>query len=155
MLQHIVDHIFQHCLRQIHIILQICKCHLRLDHPEFCRVAGRIGILSTEGRSKSINIFKCHRVGLSVELSADRQIGRFSKEILLIIHTAILGARDLVQIHRRHLEHLTGSFAVTSCNDRCVHIDKVTLLEKFVDRIGNQGAHAEHCLKGIGSRTQM
>ena len=36
-----------------------------------------------------------------------------------------------------------------------MHIDEISLLEELVDRIGNQGTHAEHRLKGVGARSQM
>ena len=48
-LQHIIDDIFEHSFCQIHIVLEIRKCHLRLDHPELSRMACRVGILGTEG----------------------------------------------------------------------------------------------------------
>ena len=56
MLQNIADNIFQHCFRQIHIVLQICESHLRLDHPEFSRMAGGIGIFRTESRSEGVDV---------------------------------------------------------------------------------------------------
>ena len=36
-----------------------------------------------------------------------------------------------------------------------MNVDKITLLEEFVNCIGNQTANAENSLKGIGTRAQM
>ena len=55
-LQHIADHIFQHSFCHLHIVLKIRESHLRLDHPEFCRMTGSIGIFRPECRSESIDI---------------------------------------------------------------------------------------------------
>ena len=69
---HIADHIFQHVLRQPHIVLQIAKGKFRLNLPEFRRMAGGIGMLRPEGRAKSINVAKSLGKGLSVQLPAHR-----------------------------------------------------------------------------------
>ena len=54
-----------------------------------------------------------------------------------------------------YLEHLAGSLAVTSGDQRGVHINEVSLLEELMDRIGAEGTHTEYCLEGVGSRAQM
>ena len=36
-----------------------------------------------------------------------------------------------------------------------MHVDEVSLLEKLVDGVGDQGAHAEHGLERVGSGTQV
>ena len=64
--QHITDHIFQHAFCQHHIIFQISKSHLRLYHPEFCRMTGGIGILSAESRTKGIDIPERLGKGLTI-----------------------------------------------------------------------------------------
>ena len=138
MLQYVIDNIFQHCLCQIHVILQICKCHLRLNHPELCGMTRRVGILRTECRAECIDVLECHRIRLSIELTANGQIRRLSKEILTVIDGTVLIFRYLIQIHRCHLEHLTGAFTVTAGNQGCMHIYKILLLEKFMNRICDQ-----------------
>ena len=64
--QHIADHVFQHGFCKSHIIIKICKGHLRLDHPELCRMSCRIGIFRTERGSERINIPESLGVSLSV-----------------------------------------------------------------------------------------
>ena len=65
-LQHIADDIFEHRLSHLHIVVKICECHLRLDHPKFCCMTSSVGILCTEGRSKCINVAECLCIGLTV-----------------------------------------------------------------------------------------
>jgi energy-coupling factor transporter ATP-binding protein EcfA2 len=81
-LKHIADDILEHAFRQYHIILQIGKSDLRLDHPELGRMAGRIGVFRPEGRPEGIDVFKRHRIRLYIQLTADRQVCGFSEEIL-------------------------------------------------------------------------
>ena len=153
--QYITDHILQHFLCHCHIIIQICKCHFRLDHPELCGMARCVGVFGAESRSESIDIAECLRKSLSVQLSAYCQVGRFFKEVLGKIYFSVFCLRNVVQVHGGYLEHLSGSFTVTSCDQRCVYIDKASLLEKLMDGKCNHGAHPEHCLKGVGAWTQM
>src|SRR5688572_3662934 len=46
----------QKFLRQLHVILKVCKGHLRFDHPELSQMASGVGILSPEGRAESVNV---------------------------------------------------------------------------------------------------
>ena len=64
--QHISDNILEHPLRQKHIVLQVGKGNLRLDHPELRRVAGRVGIFRAERGAKGVDLFKSHGIRLAV-----------------------------------------------------------------------------------------
>ena len=64
--QHIGDDILDHILGKAHIVAQVGKCDLRLDHPELSCMTGGIGIFRTESRSKGVDIFECHGVSLTV-----------------------------------------------------------------------------------------
>ena len=57
--QSILDQVFQHFLCQIHVVVDVVEGHFRLNHPELGQVAGSVGVLSTEGGSKSINLAQC------------------------------------------------------------------------------------------------
>ena len=115
----------------------------------------RIGILRTERGSERIHISECHRKGFHVQLTAHREVRHLSEEILTVIHLAVLCTRNVIEIHRGHLEHLACALAVTSCNERCVYIDKISLLEKLMNGISDQRTHPENRLEGIRSRSQM
>ena len=155
MLHHIADHVFQHGLCHDHVVLQIRESQLGLDHPELCRMTGGVGILCAEGRSKCIHVAECAGKRLHVQLAADGQIRLFSEEILAVVHFAVLGLRHVVQIQCRHLEHLARTLAVTACNQGCMHVNKISLLEKFMDRIRDDGTHAENSLECVRSRAEM
>ena len=55
-LKNIVDDILDHRFRDFHVIFKICKCHLRLNHPELRCMARGIGILGTECRSECVHV---------------------------------------------------------------------------------------------------
>ena len=81
-LKNITDHVFQHSLRQLHIILKVCKCTLRLDHPELRCMTGGVGIFCTECRSECVNVTECLCISLSVQLSAYGKVCLLSEEVL-------------------------------------------------------------------------
>ena len=114
-----------------------------------------VGILRAEGRSECINIAECLGIGLTVELTAYCQAGLFFEEILAVIHFSLRGSRKFFHIQSGDAEHFTGTFTVAACDQWGVHIDKTPLLEELMNGIRDHGAHTEHCLEGIGSRTQM
>ena len=118
-------------------------------------MAGSIGVFCTESRSERIDVTERLCISLTVQLSTYRQVGRFIEEVFGKIYFSVFRLRNVVQIHGCYLEHLSGTFAVTSCDQWCMHIDKSSLLEELVNGIGNQRTHTEYCLKRIGSRTQV
>ena len=79
--------------------------------------------------------------------------GKGIKEIFGIIHSSVRIFRKIVHIQCCYLEHLSGTLTVASCDQWCVYIYKISLLEKFVNCICNQGTHTENCLKCICSRS--
>ena len=152
-LKYITDHIFEHFLCKIHVVIQICECTLRLDHPELSCMTCGIGILCSESRSKCINIAECLCIGLTIELSAYGKVCLFAEEVLAVIYGTILVQRRVLHIQCSYLEHLTCTLTVASCDQWCVYIDKSLLLEEFVDRISTQRTYTEYCLEGVGSRS--
>ena len=148
-LQHIADHIFQHILSKIHVIIQVCKRTLRLDHPEFSRMTGGVGVFCSESRSKSINVAECLSIGFTVQLSAYCKVCLFSKEILSVINLSVVIYRRILRIQSGNTEHFSCSLTVASCDQRCMDIYKASLLEKFMDCICTERTDTEHCLEGI------
>ena len=57
----IANDIFEHGLRQLHIILKIRKSDLRFDHPELRCMSLGVGVLRPESRTKGIDISESHR----------------------------------------------------------------------------------------------
>ena len=114
-------------------------------------MTGCVGILCAEGRSEGVNIAECHCISLDVQLSAYGQVRWFSEEILGEVDRAVLVLRDVVQIHRCNLEHLTCALAVTSGDQRSVNVNETALLEELVNCISDQGANTEYSLEGVGA----
>ena len=78
-----------------------------------------------------------------------------AEKILLPIDLAVGRARRLLQIQRRHAEHLPRAFAVRSGDDRRLHVEKIALLEKRVDRVGQRVAHAKSRAESIAAHAQV
>ncbi len=151
----VADHVLEHVLRQLHIILQIGKAELRLDHPELRRVTGGVGLLRAEGGSESIYVAEREREGLHVQLTADGQVDGLSEEILAVIDRSVFRHRKLSHGQGRHLEHLAGTLRVTAGDDGRVDIGEASLHEERVDRVRRQGPHAEGRHEGVGARAQV
>ena len=150
-----IDDIFDHIFCDIQIIFQFRERHLRFDHPEFGRMAGGIGVFRAERRSECVNIAECQREDLCFQLSGYRQVGLLAEEVLAVIDLAVFCTRQVVEIQRRYLEHFTGALRVAGCDLRRMHVHKVLILEKLMDRVSDQRAHTEHRAEHIGPRTQI
>ena len=80
--KHVANYKFQHILRKAHIVIQVGKRNLRLNHPELCRVARCVRVFGSEGRTEGINIAKRHSERLALQLSAYRERGFSAEEVL-------------------------------------------------------------------------
>ena len=152
-LKNVTDHIFQHSFCKLHSILNICKCTLRLDHPELSCMTCCIGVLCTESRSECVDIAECLCKCLTVELTAYCKVSLFSEEVLRIIYFSILCHRYVLRIQCCYLEHFSCALTVTSCDQWCMHIDKISLLEEFMNRICTERTYTEYCLESVCSRS--
>ncbi len=153
--QHVGDDILQHILSQLHIVAEIGKRDLGLDHPEFRCVAGGIGVFRPEGGAEGVDIAEGHRKGLAVELTGDGQVCGLVEEVLGVIHRAVLVSGRVGKVERGDLEHLACALGVRAGDQRGVDVDKVALHEELMDGEGDQAAHAEHRLEGVGPGPQM
>ena len=142
-LQHPADDEFDHGLGHVHVACQIAEGHLRLDHPELGGVALGVGVLGPEGGAEGVHIAEGHGEVLGVQLAGNGQAGLFAEEVLAVIHLTVLGLGYVVQIQRRHLEHLAGALAVRAGDDGGLDIDKAVALEELVHRHGRHGADTE------------
>jgi hypothetical protein len=152
--QHIADDVLDHGLGVVHVAVQVAEGHLRLDHPELRGVAGGKALLRAEGGAKGVHLAKGHGHSLGLQLAGNGQVDRLFKEVLAVIHSAVLGLGQIVQIQRGHAEHLAGTLAVGSGDQRRVGVDKAVLLEELVDGVGSHAAHTESSVEGVGSGAQ-
>ena len=154
-IHNMADDILDHIPCQLHIIVQIRKGDLGLDHPELSRMTCRIRILRTEGRTEGVDITERHRVGLALELARNREVRALAEEVLGEVHLTRLGERGILHIQGGDAEHLARAFGIRGRDDGGVHIHKAAIVEEGMDRIGNLGAHAEYRGEQIRSRAKV
>ena len=114
-----------------------------------------IRVLCTESRTECINCAERRRCQLALKLTGHGQTRLLAEEIAVIDYAAVLVLLEVVQIHCRDLEHLPCTFTVRSRNERSMEIIETLVMEELVDSVRHIVADAEHCAKGVCSRTQM
>ncbi len=152
--QHIADDVLGHGLGGIHVAVQVAERHLGLDHPELGRVAGGEALLGTERGAKGVHLAERHGHGLGLQLAGNGQVDRLLKEVLGVIHGAVLVLGHVVEVQRGDTEHLTGALAVGGGQQRRVGIDEAVLLEELVDGVSSHTADTERRVKGVGTGAQ-
>ena len=110
-----------------------------------------VGVFSPEGGTEGIDIAKGQGIYLGLQLAAHGQTGPAPEKLFLGAALACSRMRPC----GRHLEHLTGSLAVTGCDDRSMHLHEASLLEKTVYRKGETRADAGDSPQGVGARAEM
>mmetsp|Transcript_57896 Transcript_57896/g.137789 ORF Transcript_57896/g.137789 Transcript_57896/m.137789 type:complete len:424 (-) Transcript_57896:70-1341(-) len=141
----------------LHDRREVSERHLRLDHPELCEVAGRLGVLRAEGGPERVDVSQRARVCLPRELARDSEVRRLSEEVLGVVDLAGLGLRQLAHRGREggHAEHLAGALAVTRRDQRGLEVEEPHALEVVVRRLGESGADARHGRDGVCPRPQV
>ncbi len=152
---HLADDEFDQIFCQRHVIIQIRKGNLGFNHPELSCMLDRIGLLRPERWAKGVDAFEGHGKGFGRELATDRQACFLAEEILTEINRPIIESWWLADIQGRDRKHLSGAFGVTACNDRCMDIDKTSLIKETVDGESCHRTNPEHCRQQIGPRAQM
>ena len=149
------DDVLDHGLGHVHVALEVAEGHLRLDHPELGGVALGVGILRPEGGAEGIHVAEGHGEVLSVELAGDGQVGGLAKEVLAVVHLAVLGAGWVLHVQGGHPEHLAGALAVGGGDDGGVDIDEAPVLEEAVDGVGRHAPHPEGGGEQVGAGPQV
>ena len=150
-----VDDILDHRLGGVHIIVEVDKGHLRLDHPELGGVALGIGDLGAEGGAEGIDITESHGEVLGIELAGDGQARRLAEEVLAVVNSAVLLEGEVVEIERGDAEHLTRALAVGAGDDGGVDVHEAALLEKLMHCLRRDAADAESGGEEIGARSEV
>ena len=147
----ILDELF----RQLHIVQDIIESHFRLDHPELGQVARRIGVFRTESRTECINLSQSRSRQFTFQLSGNGQARLFTEEIVIINDRSVFILLQIIEVHGRHLEHLTRTFTVGSCDQRCMEIEEPSVMEKFMNGISHVMTNTEHRSECIRTWTEM
>ena len=154
-IKHVSDYILKHTLCKHHIVLKVCKAYLGLNHPELGSMSCCVGILCSEGRTKGIYILEGKGKGLNIKLSRYGKVCRMTIEILAVVYLSVLCKRKIVHIKSCYLEHLSGTLTVTTCDDGCMYIYEIPLLEELMNGICSHTSHPEYGLEGVGSGTKV
>ena len=147
--------IFNKVFGQIHIISNIIERNLRFNHPKLGQVTRRIGVLRTECRSKCINSPQSSSSQFTFQLSRYRQTGLFAKEIIIINNRSVFIFLQIIKILGSNLEHLSRTFTIGCCDNRCMKIEETTFMEELMDSDSHVVADAEYSSKCIGAGTQV
>ena len=158
-IEHVANRVFQKLLGQLHVVFELVEGHLRLDHPELGQVARRVAVLGAKGWAEGVNLRERQGEDFSFELAADGEKSRLAEKILLPVDFAVGRARRLLQVQRRHAEHLTGAFAVRRRDDRRLHVNKVALLKETCGSRGSARCARERrrrrcCCARAGERSR-
>ena len=152
---HLTDDELDHGLRHIHIALQVCEGHFRLDHPELGGVALGVGVLRPEGGAEGIYVPEGHGEVLRVQLAGDGEVRGFTEEVLGEVHLPILGHGRIFGVQRGDPEHLAGALTVAGSDDGGVDVDEAPLLEELMNGVGRHAPHPEHGGKQVRPGPQV
>ena len=112
-LEGVLHKMLDEVLGKVHVVVNVIEGHLRLDHPELGQMAGSVGVLRTECGTEGVDLSQRSGSELALELAAHCEACLLPEEILGIVDSALLVARErLLKVQGRHLEHLAGTFAV-------------------------------------------
>src|SRR5438552_13331247 len=132
MLSRICDQIFHKFFGEIHVAVQIAKRHLRLNHPELTRMAGRVGVLGPERWAESVNFGQRQGECFRFQLAANGQISRPGEEILREINLTVF-SRRISDVDRGNAKQLASAFAIASGDDWRVDVNETAFLEKLMN----------------------
>ena len=154
-LHDVADHIANHGFSEFHVIFEVRKGDLRLDHPELGRMALGVTLLGAESGAESIDIAESHAESFAVQLAGYGQIGGLAEEVFLEIHIALVVTRRISGIQSGDTEHFACAFSITGCDQRCMHVYEATLAKEAVDALCRDRTDAEHRTEQVGARAQM
>ena len=151
--QHPPDHEAGQVLGKVHIVVEIGKSDLGLDHPELGGVARRVGIFSPESRTEGIDLAKAESEAFGLKLTGNGQAAFLAEEILRKgVFARLHGG---VGRQGGHAEHLARPLAVGAGQDGRVHVIKAVAVEEVMHRLRGLGPDAEGRPVFVGAHAQM
>ena len=153
--EHIADAVLDKLLGQVHVVGDVVKGHLGLNHPELAQVALGIGVLGAESGAEGIYLADGGGAELALELAADGERGGLAEEVAAVVDGAVVGAGHVGEGQGGHLEHGSGSLAVARGDERGVEVVEALVLEEAVHGVGQGAADAQDGAEGIGARAQV
>ena len=114
-----------------------------------------VGHLCAEGRAEGVHVAESHGKVFGVELAGDGKARGLAEEVLAVVNGAVLLEGEVVEVKRRHAEHLARALTVGAGDDRGVDVYEAAALEKFVDGLRRDASYAEGCGEEVSSGAQM
>ena len=151
----VADQVLHERLGEVHVARQVAEGDLGLDHPELGGVARGVAVLGAEGRAEGVDVGERVREDLALELAGDGEEGLLAEEILRVVHVLVLAARRVLEVERRHAEHVARALGVAGRDDRRVDVVEAAFLEELVDGVGEAAAHAEDGAEEIRPRAEV
>ena len=131
--------------------MEVVKGHFRLNHPKFRQVTGRVGVLGAEGGAKGVNLAQGHGAQFTFQLSADGEVGGFSKKVFGEVYlTGVVGGRVLGG-EGGDAEQFPGAFGVRRRDDGGIQVEESLFVEEPVHRKGGVVANPHDRAKGVGA----
>jgi hypothetical protein len=113
-----------------------------------------VRVFRAKGRAKGVYVTKGKGIHLSLELSADREIGCLAKKIIAEVDFSVPGGKAL-EIKRGNGEHIASTLAIAPGNNRGVQIDETFPVKIVMDSKADSIPDASYSPKGVGARSQM
>ena len=142
-------------LFKVHELFLIDESHLRLNHPELSQMARRVRVLGTERRTEGIDCTESRGTQLALQLSAHCERSLLSEEVVVVDDFSVFVLLQVVEVLRRHLEHVASSLAVAGGNKRRVEIVEAMLMEVGMNGHSHVMAYAHHGSEGVGAQTHV
>ena len=153
--QHGVEDVLQHGFGQGGVVFQIGEGHFRLHHPELGQVAAGVGVFGAEGRAEGVDLGQGAGVGFDVQLAGHGQEGLLAEEVLVVVHLAFGGARQVFHVQGGDAEHLAGPFGVGGGDEGRRDPEVALFVEEAVNGLGEAVAHPGHGTDDVGAGTQV
>mmetsp|Transcript_12279 Transcript_12279/g.18093 ORF Transcript_12279/g.18093 Transcript_12279/m.18093 type:complete len:524 (+) Transcript_12279:289-1860(+) len=159
-LQRIGHQELQVVLRQVHVVEDVPKRELGLDHPEFGQMTAGVAVLCPEGGAERVHVPQSTGVGLHVELARHGEGRAAGKEVLGVINVPVLLAGERLRVglvldEGGDAELLPGPLAVRRRDQGRVDVQETALVEELVRGEGHGVAHAHDGGVDLGSGAQV
>mmetsp|Transcript_48554 Transcript_48554/g.100404 ORF Transcript_48554/g.100404 Transcript_48554/m.100404 type:complete len:276 (+) Transcript_48554:380-1207(+) len=145
-------------LGTLHIVVDVGKGQLWLDHPELSQMPGGVRVLCPESGSEGVDIRERTAVVLHAELTAHGEEGRLPEEVLGVVDLALVPRQPFflfVCEQRCDLEHLARALAIRCGNERSVHVEEALGPEELMSRLCQGSPDACHRSDEVGPRPEV
>ena len=120
----------------LHHIEHISKSKFWFDHPELSNVTTCVRIFSSKSGTEGVDVGKGTTEVFNSQLARDSQVSNFLEKLFSVVNFSFNLRNILNQARFRKnsgdLEHLSGTLAVCSCDERSMDVEETIVLEKLM-----------------------